>query len=82
MWYWFYYYYLNFRLQYQPLVVLLTASMDEDAKLNVRRNILKLGGHVIDHWSSDVTHLTMSSLKMTAKVSLQYTVGSINCVYL
>lgn len=54
------------KLEYKPLVVSLSTLSSEE-KRNVKAVISKLGGHVVDTWSSACTHLTMCSITLTIK---------------
>lgn len=56
------------RVEYEPLVV-CSSCLDVSQKNILNKNILQLGGHVVNEWNEDCTHLVMVLVKITVKVS-------------
>ncbi|KAG4078869.1 hypothetical protein HA402_007419 [Bradysia odoriphaga] len=49
-------------------IVVLTSTLNEREKSNLRRDITTLGGQFVDQWSDTCTHLVVKSLTLTVKV--------------
>ncbi|XP_063155534.1 nibrin [Candoia aspera] len=56
----------KYRVEYEPLVV-CSSCLDVSQKSGLNKNILQLGGHVVNEWKEDCTHLAMVSVKVTVK---------------
>ncbi|KAG8133759.1 hypothetical protein E2320_011557 [Naja naja] len=54
------------RVEYEPLVV-CSSCLDVLQKNTLNKNILQLGGHVVNEWNEDCTHLVMVLVKVTVK---------------
>ncbi|ETE63881.1 Nibrin, partial [Ophiophagus hannah] len=53
-------------VEYEPLVV-CSSCLDVSQKNILNKNILQLGGHVVNEWNEDCTHLVMVLVKVTVK---------------
>ncbi|XP_037037412.1 nibrin-like isoform X1 [Bradysia coprophila] len=49
-------------------IVVLTSTLNEREKNNLKRDITTLGGQFVDQWSDTCTHLVVKSLTLTVKV--------------
>uniref|UniRef100_A0A670YC04 Nibrin n=1 Tax=Pseudonaja textilis TaxID=8673 RepID=A0A670YC04_PSETE len=56
----------KYRVEYEPLVV-CSSCLDVLQKNILNTNILQLGGHVVNEWNEDCTHLVMVLVKVTVK---------------
>ncbi|KAJ6663912.1 hypothetical protein lerEdw1_008866 [Lerista edwardsae] len=56
----------KYRVEYEPLVV-CSSCLDVSQKSVLNKNILELGGHVVNEWKEECTHLAMVSVKVTVK---------------
>nr|XP_033789291.1 nibrin isoform X1 [Geotrypetes seraphini] len=56
----------KFRVEYEPLVV-CSSCLDVSGKTALNQAILQLGGHAMNNWTEDCTHLVMTSVKVTVK---------------
>ncbi|CAM9574082.1 unnamed protein product [Lampetra planeri] len=56
----------KYRVAYSPLVV-CTSCLDAESKHVLSSALLVLGGHFVSQWTSDCTHLVMTSIKVTVK---------------
>uniref|UniRef100_A0A8C5RI35 Nibrin n=1 Tax=Laticauda laticaudata TaxID=8630 RepID=A0A8C5RI35_LATLA len=56
----------KYRVEYEPLVV-CSSCLDVLQKNILNKNILQLGGHVVNEWNEDCTHLVMVLVKVTVK---------------
>ncbi|KFP86979.1 Nibrin, partial [Acanthisitta chloris] len=56
----------KFRVEYEPLVV-CSSCLDVAQKTALNQAIQQLGGHVVNEWTSECTHLVMVSVKVTVK---------------
>uniref|UniRef100_A0A8C6VLI2 Nibrin n=3 Tax=Naja naja TaxID=35670 RepID=A0A8C6VLI2_NAJNA len=56
----------KYRVEYEPLVV-CSSCLDVLQKNTLNKNILQLGGHVVNEWNEDCTHLVMVLVKVTVK---------------
>ncbi|KAK9403174.1 nibrin [Crotalus adamanteus] len=56
----------KYRVEYEPLVV-CSSCLDVSQKNILNKNILQLGGHVVNEWNEDCTHLVMVLVKITVK---------------
>ncbi|XP_029447489.1 nibrin [Rhinatrema bivittatum] len=56
----------KFRVEYEPLIV-CSSCLDASAKTALNHSVLQLGGHVVNNWTEDCTHLVMTSVKVTVK---------------
>ncbi|XP_066480063.1 nibrin isoform X2 [Tiliqua scincoides] len=56
----------KYRVEYEPLVV-CSSCLDVSQKSVLNKNILELGGHVVNEWKAECTHLAMVSVKVTVK---------------
>ncbi|XP_007441341.2 nibrin [Python bivittatus] len=56
----------EYRVEYEPLVV-CSSCLDVSQKSVLNKNILQLGGHVVNEWREDCTHLVMVLVKVTVK---------------
>lgn len=59
------------RVEYEPLVV-CSSCLDVSQKNVLNKNILELGGHIVNEWKEECTHLAMVSVKVTVKVRCVY----------
>lgn len=46
-----------------------SSCLDVSQKNILNKNILQLGGHVVNEWNEECTHLVMVLVKVTVKVS-------------
>ncbi|XP_058032934.1 nibrin isoform X1 [Ahaetulla prasina] len=56
----------KYRVEYEPLIV-CSSCLDVSQKNILNKNILQLGGHVVNEWNEDCTHLVMVLVKVTVK---------------
>ncbi|XP_042320662.1 nibrin isoform X2 [Sceloporus undulatus] len=56
----------KFRVEYEPLVV-CSSCLDVSQKNMLNNSIHQLGGHVVNEWKEECTHLVMVSVKITVK---------------
>ncbi|XP_060055196.1 nibrin isoform X2 [Erinaceus europaeus] len=56
----------KFRVEYEPLVA-CSSCLDASRKASLNEAILQLGGHTINSWTEECTHLVMVSVKVTIK---------------
>ncbi|XP_071410307.1 nibrin [Pithys albifrons albifrons] len=56
----------KFRVEYEPLVV-CSSCLDVAQKAALNQAIQQLGGHVVNEWTKECTHLVMVSVKVTVK---------------
>ncbi|XP_044279798.1 nibrin isoform X1 [Varanus komodoensis] len=56
----------KYRVEYDPLVV-CSSCLTASQKSLLNKNILQLGGHVVNEWKEECTHLAMASVKVTVK---------------
>ncbi|XP_032813355.2 nibrin isoform X1 [Petromyzon marinus] len=56
----------KYRVAYSPLVV-CSSCLDAESKHVLSSALLALGGHFVSQWTSDCTHLVMTSIKVTVK---------------
>ncbi|XP_062986986.1 nibrin [Elgaria multicarinata webbii] len=56
----------KYRVKYEPLVV-CSSCLDVSQKRALNQNILQLGGHVVNEWKEECTHLVMVTVKVTVK---------------
>ncbi|XP_060631557.2 nibrin [Anolis sagrei] len=56
----------KYRVEYEPLVV-CSSCLDVSQKSLINKNIHQLGGHVVNEWKEECTHLVMASVKITVK---------------
>ncbi|XP_068180695.1 nibrin isoform X2 [Antennarius striatus] len=56
----------KFSVDHQKLVV-CSSCLDNDGKASLSQALLALGGKLVNTWSQECTHLTMSSTKVTIK---------------
>ncbi|KAJ8411618.1 hypothetical protein AAFF_G00164260 [Aldrovandia affinis] len=56
----------KFRVEYEPLVV-CSSCVDSAGKADLLQAVQLLGGHMVNNWTQDCTHLVMSSVKVTIK---------------
>ncbi|XP_013917592.1 PREDICTED: nibrin [Thamnophis sirtalis] len=56
----------KYRVEYEPLVV-CSSCLDVSQKNILNKNILQLGGHVVNEWNEECTHLVMVLVKVTVK---------------
>ncbi|XP_070796560.1 nibrin [Pituophis catenifer annectens] len=56
----------KYRVKYEPLVV-CSSCLDVSQKNILNKNILQLGGHVVNEWNEECTHLVMVLVKVTVK---------------
>ncbi|XP_068014605.1 nibrin [Melanerpes formicivorus] len=56
----------KFRVEYEPLIV-CSSCLDVAQKTTLNQAIQQLGGHVVNEWTKNCTHLVMVSVKVTVK---------------
>ncbi|XP_061458761.1 nibrin isoform X2 [Rhineura floridana] len=56
----------KYRVEYEPLVV-CSSCLDVSRKSVLNKNILQLGGHVVNEWKEECSHLAMVLVKVTVK---------------
>ncbi|NWV86003.1 NBN protein, partial [Dasyornis broadbenti] len=56
----------KFRVEYEPLIV-CSSCLDAAQKTDLNQAIQQLGGHVVNEWTNECTHLVMASVKVTVK---------------
>ncbi|XP_070604122.1 nibrin isoform X2 [Erythrolamprus reginae] len=56
----------NYRVEYEPLIV-CSSCLNVSQKNTLNKNILQLGGHVVNEWNEECTHLVMVLVKVTVK---------------
>ncbi|NXH35388.1 NBN protein, partial [Myiagra hebetior] len=56
----------KFRVEYEPLVV-CSSCLDVAQKTALNQAIQQLGGHVVNEWTKECTHLVMVSVKVMVK---------------
>ncbi|XP_069477424.1 nibrin isoform X2 [Ambystoma mexicanum] len=56
----------KFRVEYEPLVT-CSSCLDGPGKSALNQAVLQLGGHVVNNWTNECTHLVMNSVKVTIK---------------
>ncbi|XP_048363513.1 nibrin isoform X2 [Sphaerodactylus townsendi] len=56
----------KYRVEYEALVV-CSSCLELSQKSVLNQNILQLGGHVVNEWKEECTHLVMVSVKFTVK---------------
>lgn len=49
--------------------VVCSSCLDNDGKTSLSQALVELGGKLVNTWSEDCTHLVMTSVKVTIKVS-------------
>ena len=54
-----------------PLLV-TTSKLSNEEKNELKDIIYSLAGKVVESWQMDCTHLTMSGLELTVKVTIMY----------
>ncbi|KAJ1192964.1 hypothetical protein NDU88_002270 [Pleurodeles waltl] len=56
----------KFRVEYEPLIT-CSSCLDGPEKSALNQALLQLGGHVVNNWTEECTHLVMNSVKVTIK---------------
>uniref|UniRef100_H3AIA2 Nibrin n=1 Tax=Latimeria chalumnae TaxID=7897 RepID=H3AIA2_LATCH len=56
----------KFRVEYEPMIV-CSSCLDGPGKVTLNQVVGQLGGHVVNSWMEDCTHLIMPSVKVTVK---------------
>lgn len=56
----------KFRVEYEPLIT-CSSCLDVPGKSALNHALIQLGGHVVNNWTEECTHLVMNSVKVTIK---------------
>uniref|UniRef100_A0A8D0GJ15 Nibrin n=1 Tax=Sphenodon punctatus TaxID=8508 RepID=A0A8D0GJ15_SPHPU len=56
----------KYRVEYEPLIV-SSSCLDGPGKTDLNNIVLQLGGHTVNDWTEECTHLAMISVKVTVK---------------
>ncbi|XP_078543188.1 nibrin [Lissotriton helveticus] len=56
----------KFRVEYEPLIT-CSSCLEGPGKSSLNHALLQLGGHVVNNWTEECTHLVMNSVKVTIK---------------